>query len=185
VSAPEFSRPVRADTLGEAPRTIAIEATQEERTALARRLGLAAIGRLDAALALSRKGEEIAMRGTVRAAVTQICVATGAPIEAEVEAVADLTFRPQPATAADEEIELGAEELDVAFYDGAVVDAGEAAAETLSLALDPYPRAPDAEAALKAAGVKSEAEAGPAEAGPFAALAGLKGKLEDREGDPT
>lgn len=173
MNAPEFSRPVTADTLGEAPRTIAIEADEGERAALARRFGLAAIGRLGAELALSRAGEEIAMRGTVRAAVTQICVVTGAPIEAEVEAGVDLAFRPHPASAADEEIELGAEELDVAFYDGGAVDAGEAAAETLSLALDPYPRAPGAEAALKAAGVASEAESGP-----FAALAGLRDRMK-------
>jgi hypothetical protein len=40
----------------------------------------------------------------------------------------------------------------------------------LSLALDPYPRGPRADEALKSAGVLSEAEAGP-----FAALAKLKG----------
>jgi hypothetical protein len=41
----------------------------------------------------------------------------------------------------------------------------------LALVLDPYPRGPDAEAALKAAGVLSEEQAGP-----FAALAKLKGQ---------
>ena len=83
-------------------------------------------------------------------------------------------FRPQPeAGSADEEVELGEDELDVVFYDGAAVDVGEAVAETLSLSLDPYPRAPGAEEALKAAGVKSEEEAGP-----FAALAGLRDKLK-------
>ena len=59
------------------------------------------------------------------------------------------------------------------FYDGAAIDVGEAVAETLSLSLDPYPRAPGAEEALEAAGVKSEEEAGP-----FAALAGLRDKLK-------
>ena len=58
------------------------------------------------------------------------------------------------------------------FTTAASIDIGEAAAETLALALDPYPRAPDAGEALKAAGVKGEEEAGP-----FAALAALKGKL--------
>ena len=47
------------------------------------------------------------------------------------------------------------------------------AADTLALSLDPYPRSPNAEAALKDAGVLSEEEASP-----FAALAALKGQLE-------
>ena len=82
---------------------------------------------------------------------------------------------PRPGTGRpDEEIELGEAELDVAFYDGASVDLGEAVAETLALALDPYPRAPDAEQALKAAGVKSEEEAGP-----FGALTALRDKMKE------
>ena len=60
-------------------------------------------------------------------------------------------------------------------YDGGAIDLGEAAAETMALALDPFPRGPGAEAALKAAGVISEEEAGP-----FGALAGLKDKLAGR-----
>jgi hypothetical protein len=42
------------------------------------------------------------------------------------------------------------------------------AAQTLALALDPYPRAPRADAALKAAGVIDESQTGP-----FAALGAL------------
>jgi len=42
----------------------------------------------------------------------------------------------------------------VVFYDGASIDVGEAVAETLLLNLDPYPRAPGAEQALRAAGVR-------------------------------
>ena len=56
--------------------------------------------------------------------------------------------------------------------DGAI-DLGEAAAETLLLALDPYPRAPNADAVLREAGVKPEGEE-EREPGPFAALAALK-----------
>ncbi|MBN9990995.1 hypothetical protein JND45_16805, partial [Listeria monocytogenes] len=62
--------------------------------------------------------------------------------------------------------------LDTMPYDGAAIDLGEAAAETMALALDPFPRGPNAAAALRAAGVISEEEAKPA-----GALAGLKGLL--------
>jgi uncharacterized metal-binding protein YceD (DUF177 family) len=173
MSAPEFSRPVRVDTIGEAPRQLQVEAEEVERINLARRFGLIAIDRLAAALALRRNGEEIAMDGSLSARVVQACVATGEPLDAAVEAPFALLFRPQPRAAApDEEVELGEAELDVVFYEGGAIDVGEAVAETLLLNLDPYPRAPDADAALKAAGVKSEEEAGP-----FGALAELRDKL--------
>lgn len=173
MSTPEFSRPVRVDTLGEGERRMEIEAGEDERSALARRFGLAGIARLSAEFGLRRDGADVMMAGSLSAAVTQSCVATGAPLEAALEEPFDLVFRPQPqARNADEEVELGEAEMDVIFYDKAAIDVGEAVAETLLLNLDPYPRAPDAEQALKAAGVKSEEEAGA-----FGALAGLRDKL--------
>ena len=48
MTAPEFSRPVRIDTIGEAPRGLAVEAEEVERINLARRFGLIAIDRLAA-----------------------------------------------------------------------------------------------------------------------------------------
>ena len=174
---PEFSRVWRIDTLGQAPRQVAIEADAGERAALAARFGLVAVARLEAEAALSLQGETASAAGIVRAAVTQSCVATDAPVAARVEAPFRIEFRPQPKTAgADEEIELGESELDVVFYDGAAIDLGEAVAETLSLSLDPYPRAPNAEAALREAGVKDEEQAA-RESSPFAALQGLKDKM--------
>jgi uncharacterized metal-binding protein YceD (DUF177 family) len=62
----------------------------------------------------------------------------------------------------------------VVFHDGAAIDLGTAIADELALVLDPYPRGPNAEAALKAGGVLSEEQAGP-----FAALAKLKGETPD------
>jgi len=61
------------------------------------------------------------------------------------------------------------------FHDGQLIDLGEAVAQSLGLALDPYPRSPNADALLKAAGVKREDEAGP-----FGVLASLKEKLEKK-----
>lgn len=171
MSAPELSRPIRIDTVGEAPRTLSIEADEAERAALARRFGYVAVNLLTAEVALSRQAEAITARGTLRAALAQSCVATGEPVPEEVEEAFAVEFRPHP-LAGDEEIELGEGELDVVFHDGAIIDVGEAVAETLSLAVDPWPRAAGAEDALREAGVKSEEEAGP-----FAALAALRDKL--------
>jgi len=173
VSAPEFSRPLRIDTLGTAPRRIEIVADEAERAALARRFGFVAIDRLEAEAAVAIRNETVTAQGALRAAVTQSCVATGEPVEEVVETPFAVEFRPHPHAGPEEEIELQGGELDVVFYDGAAVDIGEAAAETLSLSVTPYPRAPGAEEHLREAGVKSEAEAGP-----FSALAGLKDKLK-------
>ncbi len=173
MTAPEFSRPVPLDTIGEAPRRVEIEADAAERAALAARFGLVAIDRLAAEAELVRTGTNVAVTGRIEAAVTQACVATGAPVEARLDELFSIRLQPLPESGPDEEIELGENELDVTFYEGGAIDLGEAAAETLALALNPYPRSPDAETALKQAGVKSEEEAGP-----FGALAALKDKLK-------
>jgi hypothetical protein len=101
-------------------------------------------------------------------------VATGEPVLGEIEESFAVHFRPLPAAGggAEDEVELGEDEMDVIFTDAGQVDVGEAVAQTLALHLDPYPRAPGAEAALKEAGVMDEGEAGP-----FGALAALKDKL--------
>ena len=171
---PEFSRTVRVDTLGAEPRRLEIEAQEGERAALAKRFAIVEIAKLAAKAELTRKGVEVVAAGRLEASVTQSCVATGQPVPAEIDEPFELVFRPPPPPGgSDDEVELSEGELDVVFYDGASVDLGEAVAETLSLSLDPYPRAPGAEEALKAAGVKSEEEAGP-----FGALAGLRDKLK-------
>jgi len=64
---------------------------------------------------------------------------------------------------------LGPADCDVVFYDEGIIDLGSAIADTLALSLNPYPRSAGADAALKEAGILTEAEAGP-----FAALAQLK-----------
>jgi uncharacterized metal-binding protein YceD (DUF177 family) len=170
---PEFSRPVRIETIGVEPRRLEIEAIPEERAALAGRFGLVEIGRLAAEAALTRRGEEIVASGRMIASVVQSCVATAEPVEATLDEPFEIVFRPTPSSVRpDEEVELDEAELDVVFYEGGSIDLGEAVAETLSLGLDPFPRAPGAAEQLKAAGVVSEEEAGP-----FGALAGLRDRM--------
>ena len=155
----EFSRLFRLDALSGEPRSVEIEAEPEERAALAARFGLAGIDSLVAEARLSRRGDAVEAAGQLKARVTQSCIATAEPVEAGVEEGFRVEFRPPPEARADEEVELGEEELDVVFYEGGAIDLGEAVAQTLALALDPYPRSAAAEAALRAAGVKAEEEA--------------------------
>jgi uncharacterized metal-binding protein YceD (DUF177 family) len=174
----EFSRPFRLDALSGEPRSVQIEAEPAEREALAARFELVAVDALTAEARLSRRGDIVEAVGLLRASVTQSCIATAEPVEAKLEERFQVEFRPPPDVRADEEVELDEQELDVVFYDGGAIDLGEAVAQTLALALDPYPRSPAAEAALREAGVKSEEEAR-LESSPFAALKGLKEQLED------
>lgn len=171
-AANEFARPVRIDTLGEEDRAIALEADAGERAALARRFDLIALDRLEADLRVRRMGEAVRVEGEVRATLAQACVVSGEPLAQTVSVPLALRFVPETQIAAHEEVELDADDCDTIGYDGAAVDLGEAAAETLYLALDPFPRAPGADAALAAAGVLGEGEAGP-----FAALKGLRDRL--------
>jgi uncharacterized metal-binding protein YceD (DUF177 family) len=146
-------------------------ADDAERAAVAKRLDLLGLERLEAALTLRCEGEKVRAEGRLRASVTQACVASGEPVPATVDEKIALLFQPEPKGTPDEELELSAEDLDVIFHDGREIDLGTAIADELSLALDPYPRSAKAEDALKEAGVLSEEQAGP-----FAALAALKGK---------
>ena len=175
---PEFSRPVPLETLGHQPHGLVIEAEAEERLALARRFGLISVERLSAEVRLTRDGEQVTATGSLIAAVIQSCVATGEPVETAREEEFRIEFRPYPEpNGSDEEIELGKDELDIIFYEGSVIDLGEAVSETLSLSLDPYPRCQTAKAALRQAGVRSEREV-KAETSPFAVLAALTNKLK-------
>lgn len=172
MSAPEFSRIERADTIGEGERTVRIEANAAERAALAERFELKSLDALEAEFRLRRDAAGIIAHGHVRGAVVQACVVTDDPIPVEIDEPVALRFVTDD-SAGDGEIELDEDALDTMAYDGASLDLGEAAAETMALALDPYPRGPNAAAALRAAGVISEEEDRP-----LNAFAGLKAKLE-------
>lgn len=153
---------------------IDLVADEDECAAIAKRLGLVSLDRLEAHAALERDGEQVRAAGRIKAALEQSCVATGEPVPARIDERFELLFLPEPKGRPDDEVELGAEELDIVFHDGSAIELGSAIADTLALVLDPYPRGPNADAALKAAGVLSEGEAGP-----FGALAKLKGEKPD------
>ncbi|WP_066658845.1 MULTISPECIES: YceD family protein [unclassified Sphingomonas] len=166
--APEFSRPQRLDAIGKGEHRVEISADAGERAALARRFGLIAIDRLDAVITVQRDATGVLARGNLQGAVVQACSVTGDPVPAQVDEAFAIRFLPE-GTVEGDEIELSDEECDTVFYSGGAIDLGEAAAETLALALDPFPRSPGADDALRKAGVLGEDETGP-----FAALAKLK-----------
>ncbi len=171
-SRPEFSRLERLDTIGAGERTVTIAADAAERAALAVRFGLLSVDRLDATFRVNRDAAGIVARGRVSAAAVQACSVTAEPLPVTVDEQVALRFVTGQEAAAEEEVELDMQALDTMPHDGSAIDLGEAAAETMALALDPFPRGPNAAAALREAGVIGEDEAKPA-----GALAGLKGLL--------
>lgn len=175
--APEFSRIVRLDEIGRMQWPAHVAAEEVERQGLARRFGFASLDRLEADYSLSRDGSTVNAAGEIVAELSQPCIATGEPVPEEVREAFTIRFVPedeepdQPA----EEIEIHAEECDILSYNGNRIDIGEAIAETLALAVSPYPRSANADAWLRDAGVLTEEQAGP-----FAALAALKEKKSQR-----
>ena len=176
MSKPEFSRMYRLDTIGEGARAVAIAAEPGERAALAERFGLIALDRLEAEASLRRAGTIVHVDGALRADAVQPCVATGDPVPAALDVPFTLRFVPEADLASADEIELSEEDCDAIPYVSGAIDLGEAVAETLSLALDPFPRSAHADAALRAAGVVREEDHAPAS--PFGALKGLFPKAE-------
>jgi uncharacterized metal-binding protein YceD (DUF177 family) len=173
---PEFSRTYRLDSLG-IDRAIEIEAHAEERAALAQRFGLLSLENLSAQAKLSPGTQGIEAQGTLHARGEQACVVTGDPVPVALDEAFAIRFVAADTPDNVEEIEIAADDWDIVEHDGNMIDLGEAVAETLGLALPPYPRGPHAEDRLKAAGVLSEEEAGP-----FGVLAALRDKLGGAQG---
>lgn len=163
-----FANHLRLDQIRDGERLDLI-ADEVERSAIAERLALGALGRLEAHVTLSRAGPLVRAEGRIAATLEQRCVVTGEPVAAHVDQPFALLFVPAPDGGADEELELGEKDCDTIFYDGAAIDLGSAIADTLALSIDPYPRSAGADAALKEAGVMSEEQSSP-----FAVLAKLK-----------
>jgi uncharacterized metal-binding protein YceD (DUF177 family) len=164
-----FAHHLRLDQIRDGER-LDLVADEAERHSVAERLGLGAIERLEAHATLSRTGQAVRAEGRLAATLEQSCVVTGEPVAAHVDEPFALLFMPEPEAAGPEdEIELGEQDCDVVFHDGAAIDLGSAIADTLALGIDPYPRSASADSALKEAGILTEEQASP-----FAALAALK-----------
>lgn len=166
MNAPELSRPVDRRHLPAIP--ITIEATPDERTDLARRFGLIAVHDLQAKVTLERDGDAIDARGRLSASIVQICAVSGEDLPVRIDEPLAVRFVPAREVT-EEEIELEEDELDEVPFEGHVFDLGEAVAQSLALAIDPYATGPEAERVRKEAGLSNEESSGP-----FAALAALK-----------
>jgi uncharacterized metal-binding protein YceD (DUF177 family) len=173
--APEFSRPVAADTISSNPQHREIAAEPGERDALARRFGLLSLDKLTAVLDLQRQaGEVIHVTGHLSANAVQRCVISLVPVPAHLDADFEVRYGGAAAEADEGDIDPLGIDAPEPLIEGRI-DLGEAVAQQLAIALDPYPRAPGA--ALDPEGFSVDPSEGAGQGGgkqPFAALAALK-----------
>lgn len=147
-----------------------VEASQAEREALARDLGLPAIHALVGRYRISGGARRVRVVGRIEASLDQICVVTLEPFtnslaeDVEVEFAAPEDPRGRREEPQDTEVEADLDQPEPLVGDR--IDLGAITAEFLALGLDPYPRKPGAVYAAPDAKAASES--------PFAQLARLK-----------
>ena len=145
---PEFSRPFSPDSLGEDEVVERVEASEAERSAVARRLSLVSLDRLAAVLRIGRSDGQgvISVAGHFEAEVTQTCVVSLQPLGRHLAKDFSARYWLEPADAG----ETGTVDVDAALDDPPEtlgpdgLDLGEVVVQQLAIALDPYPRRDDA-----------------------------------------
>ncbi|MFC0410449.1 YceD family protein [Roseomonas elaeocarpi] len=142
----ELSRPIVLAHIPAAGRQERVEASPAEREALARRFELLALDSLQAEVTIKPTIDGgFSVVGRMRAEVVQACVVTLEPVPQHIDEA--VNWQVVQAAAGEEEEPGEEDDLDgpdqVEVSDG-VLDLGEEIAQQLSLALDPYPRAPGA-----------------------------------------
>lgn len=181
----EFSRRLAIDPWPDAGVEVDVSADRAERAALARRFDLVEVRSLRGRGRLERHVEpaELVLRGWLEADVVQSCIVSLEPVPARLCQPVERRYRPEGTRRAGPGrfqpigvVELEDDEAEVEPLADREIDLGEAFAEELGLALDPYPRAADV-AAIEATALGPHVRLGPAEPDrPFAALRQLQEK---------
>ncbi len=160
----ELTRMIDLREIGNAP--VTVTATVAECAALARRFALVAVERLEAVITLVPDGSAIDATGTLTAQIVQSCAVSGDDLPVKIAEPITIRFVPaRTASTPDEEIELSEAELDEIEYAGNAFDLGEAVAQSLALAIDPFLEGPNADAVRRDVGLL-----GASPSNPFAAL---------------
>lgn len=179
---PPFSYLVKVGHVSANPVTVRLSADAGERAALAQTWKVLAVGMLEAELDVSRwKRDGVRINGTVRAQLTQACVVTLDPVEAQIEEPFEALFVPEGSRLArmeggeSGEVIVDAEGPDMPEpFTGDAIDAGAVVAEFVALAIDPYPRKDDVEFSSHLEGADDDRKDG----SPFAVLENWRRKDE-------
>lgn len=137
----EFSHRLALTHVPAAGQTLKLAAGPDERQALARRFGLLKLSALEATLRLAlRTDGAIQVAGELTADLEQACGITLTPVRQVVREAVDWRLLPEGMEPSD-----GEDDPDDIETEQGMADLGEALAQQLSLAIDPYPRASGAE----------------------------------------
>lgn len=156
-----LSRPIAIDHLPPEGIETTVEATAEERAALAADFKLPAIHSLEGRFRLTGSSERVHVAGKVRASIAQTCVVSLDPFDSVVEEEVVVEFSIRSASSGSQDPDERLDEI----TDGRI-DLGSLTAEFLVLGLDPYPRKPGADFRFDAGPDGTDS--------PFAALGKLK-----------
>jgi hypothetical protein len=206
---PEFSRLVQVDAVGADGADMALTADDAERAALAQRLNLQSMAKLQVDVSLRRTAVGmVRLNVDFSANVVQSCVVTLEPVAARVADRFSLLCEGEQKRGkrGDTEGEVFVDpfgEDPVEPLDDGRIDVGELVAQHLSLSLDPYPRTPgiEIEAAMEGSGIagtrtqagayliagddavlESQADEGQEKVNPFAVLEGWRSGGQDEGG---
>jgi uncharacterized metal-binding protein YceD (DUF177 family) len=160
--------PVRRDDVPESGLHLDLAADETVRAAVATLAGVRALPRFTASFDVMQLGDGLKVTGEIAASVDQTCVVTLEPMTSELREPIDLVFVAPGAGAQPDETVADIDPVgdETEFLVDGVADLGAAATEFLLLAIDPYPRKPDA--------VFEPPTSDDPAAHPFAALAALK-----------
>jgi hypothetical protein len=134
----ELCRPVSLSKIGPQGFDVTISATPGECARLAARMDVPTIRSLECTFRLVREDDGVSVfaLGRLRAHLTRICVVSAEEFETAVTEEFEIRFVPAGIMRDDPD----PNEVDEIPYETNTIDLGEAAAEQLGLALDPYPR---------------------------------------------
>jgi uncharacterized metal-binding protein YceD (DUF177 family) len=160
-----FSHPLRVDAIVPKGVSVKLEATAEQRKAIARLMRILDVEMLRADLFAIREDDRVRVTGSVTARAVQACVVTLDPVPQDVSADVEVVFAPKeeadalmrkaglPDEADMDDLDL--DDIDIAAIDlemlndpdalpepiiDGVIDLGQIAYDTLAVELDPYPR---------------------------------------------
>ncbi|WP_319517465.1 DUF177 domain-containing protein [uncultured Martelella sp.] len=178
-----FSRPFTVARAAAVPFEMRIDVEGDELERLAGFLEVDAVTSLSADLRITPwRREGVRVRGEVRAHVVQSCVVTLEPIETDFSEPVDATYLPENSRQFKRKINAEGELLvdpegpdDPEPFTGSDIDLAAVVIEMLGLAIDPYPRKPDAELPSEVIDEDDGEDAVADRGSPFAALKDWKG----------
>lgn len=169
---------VNLDRLPNLGRRLKIQADAEQLHLISKAANVISVGRFAADLHIVRVKGGVQVTGRLTAESTQPCVVSLEPVHQRIDEELNRVFMPNPsntqtdstqenAPGSESYIDLSDEDLPD-YYEGALLDLGDFLLESFAMAIELYPRAPDAKMTTELKGDD------PAKLSPFAVLKQMK-----------